>query len=237
VTLSLSALQARALLLDIEGVTTPIAFVYDVLFPFARAHAADYLEAGEPAGKRAVLDMLREEQGVDRERGEHPPAPILDYVIWLMDRDRKSPGLKALQGLIWREGYETGALHGEVYPDASPAFARWRAGGFRVFIYSSGSVLAQQLLFGSTKWGDLKEFIEDYFDTAVGPKTAASSYLTIAKRMRLHTEEILFVSDVVQELDAAREAGLHTALCVRGDRGQPPACSHPVIRTLDEIAE
>jgi hypothetical protein len=135
VTVSLTAFQTRALLLDIEGVTTPIEFVYGVLFPFARAHAAAYLlQEGELEERRAALDTLLEEQALDRDRGEHPPAPILDYAIWLMERDRKSPGLKALQGLIWREGFKTGALRGQVYPDVPldpkrPRAATWRSSG------------------------------------------------------------------------------------------------------------
>lgn len=227
---------ARAILLDIEGVTTPIAFVYDVLFPFARAHAATYLEhAGEPASRAAAVSLLRDEQAVDRERGERPPTSILDYVLWLMDRDRKSPGLKALQGLIWREGYESGALRGRVYPDVPEAFERWRGLGLSIYIYSSGSVLAQQLLFASTEWGDLTGSLSGFFDTAVGAKTSAASYRAILERIQTPASETLFVSDVVQELDAARTAGLQTALCVRGDGAPPPSGAHAVIRTLGEI--
>jgi enolase-phosphatase E1 len=152
-----------------------------------------------------------------------------------MDRDRKSPGLKALQGLIWREGYESGALHGRVYPDVPAAFRRWRDGGLDIYIYSSGSVLAQKLLFGSTEWGDLTTSLSGFFDTAVGAKTAAASYRAILERVRVAAAQMLFVSDIVQELDAARTVGLHTALCVRGSAEPAAPAGHAMIRTLDEI--
>lgn len=238
-TVSLSALHARALLLDIEGTTTPIEFVYQVLFPYARAHAAAYLQReGESAACRAAVDQLRVEQAADRDRGEHRPALILDYIGWLMDRDRKSPGLKALQGLIWQAGFKSGELRGQVYPDVAPAFERWRARGVDIYIYSSGSVLAQQLLFGSTDAGDLTRFLKGYFDTVVGPKTSAESYLMIVARVQIPPPAILFVSDVSGELDAANAAGLGTALCVRsGAEAKLSSAPHPVIRSFDEIVD
>jgi enolase-phosphatase E1 len=236
VTVSASALHTRALLLDIEGTTTPIEFVYNVLFPYARTHAAAYLQReGESAAGRAAVDQLRAEQAADRERGDHPPALILDYFAWLMDRDKKSPGLKSLQGLIWQDGYKSGELRGQVYPDVAPAFERWRARRLDIYIYSSGSVLAQQLLFGSTDAGDLTKFLNGYFDTAVGRKTSPDSYLTIGTRIEVPPPEILFVSDVVQELDAARTSGMRTALCIRGEGVPSGSESHPVIRSFDEI--
>jgi enolase-phosphatase E1 len=239
VPVSLSALRTRAIVLDIEGTTTPVGFVYQVLFPFARTHAAAYLQRQETSDAcRAAIDRLRAEQATDRTQGHHPPDPIPDYVDWLMDRDRKSPGLKALQGLIWQEGYESGELRGEVYRDVPPALERWRAHGIDVAIYSSGSVLAQQLLFGSTEEGDLTRLLTGYFDTAVGPKDAADSYHTIAARMRAASAaEMLFVSDVAAELDGAAAAGWQTALCVRGGRDAPPgSVPHVVIRSFEEIA-
>jgi enolase-phosphatase E1 len=152
----------RAIVLDIEGTTTPVTFVYDVLFPFARAHVAGFLERNwDDADCRAALAVLAAERAADAEApptgepGPLGPADAVAYVRWLMDRDRKSPGLKALQGLIWREGYQTGELHGQVYDDVPRALDRWRASGLGIQIYSSGSVLAQQLLFQSTPAGDL----------------------------------------------------------------------------------
>lgn len=232
-TVALAALEVRALLLDVEGTTTPVAFVGEVLFPYARAHAADYLEShGDSPDCRAAVALLR------REQGTAGPADVLEHVYSSMDRDEKSPGLKALQGLIWEDGYKSGELRGQVYPDVGPAFERWRARGLDLYIYSSGSVLAQRLLFGTTAAGDLTAFLKGHFDTAVGPKKSPDSYRVIAARAHLPPRGILFVSDVGQELDAARASGMRTALCVR-DGGDPPpkSASHPVIRSFDEILD
>jgi len=237
VTVSLSALQTRALLLDIEGTTTPVEFVYDVLFPYARAHAAAYLQReGKSAAARTAIAQLHDERalasGVEQDSS---PAVILDYFYSLMDRDKKSPGLKALQGLIWQDGYKSGELRGQVYPDVRPAFERWRARGLDIYIYSSGSVLAQQLLFGSTGAGDLTKYLKGYFDTAVGAKTSPDSYRAISERTHVAPAAMVFISDVVEELDAARTGGMRTVLCVRGRDVPSETGSHPVIRTFDEI--
>jgi enolase-phosphatase E1 len=223
----------RAYLLDIEGTTTPVSFVYDVLFPYAREHVASFLERQTDA-VRADLDRLREERTADVAQGLSPPEPPLAYVQWLMERDRKSTGLKSLQGKIWEEGYRSGALRGEVYADVSSAFERWDRQERAIAIFSSGSVLAQKLLFGSTTAGDLTRFIRAFFDTTTGPKTVETSYRTIAQRLGLRPDEVLFVSDTATELDAARAAGMRTALCVRG-AGPESTSAHPVIRTFDEI--
>lgn len=234
---SLAVLHSRAIVLDIEGTTTPVEFVYQVLFPFARTHAAAYLRReGESPACRAAMDQLRIEQADDRERGLQPPALLPDYVVWLMERDRKSPGLKGLQGLVWQEGYRSGELRGQVYPDVPRAFERWRTQGIDLYIYSSGSVLAQQLLFGSTDAGDLTGFLAGYFDTAVGPKLEPESYRAIAERIRVVSARILFVSDVAAELDCAAAAGWQTALCVRGEKNALPGSGrYACIHSFDEI--
>lgn len=233
---SLSALQTRAIVLDVEGTTTPVAFVYTVLFPYARAHAAAYLQRENSEARQPALDRLHAEQREDLARGLRPPAPLVEYIGWLMDQDRKSPGLKALQGLVWREGFESGELHGQVYPDVPLALERWRTHGLEIYIYSSGSVLAQQLLFGSTHAGDLTAYLNGYFDTGVGAKTSATSYRAIAAAVHTEPAALLFVSDVVAELDAAREAGLQTALCLRESENHASAMNrHSIIRSFDEI--
>jgi enolase-phosphatase E1 len=239
VRLSLSALDARAVVLDIEGTTTPVAFVYDVLFPFARAHAAGYLrqQSGSEACQAAVA-MLYGEREADAARGEHPPEPVAAYVHWLMDRDRKSRGLKMLQGLIWQEGYRTGELRGQVYPDVRPALERWRARGVAPYIYSSGSVLAQQLLFRTTTAGDLTRFLHGHFDTEIGAKTSPGSYRRIVDSIGVRPAQIVFVSDVVAELDAARTAGLRTTLCVRSaEEAEPASNAHMIVHSFDEIVD
>src|SRR5262249_24778172 len=143
------------------------------------------------------------------------------YLEWLMDRDRKSPGLKRLQGDIWRAGYRDGTLKGEVFPDVPAALKRWKAAGLVVAIYSSGSVAAQKMLFGTTADGDLTSLLAGFFDTAVGPKMATDSYCRIASMMGLETARILFLSDAPAELEAARVAGCQTLLTVRP--GNAPA--------------
>jgi enolase-phosphatase E1 len=228
---------------DIEGTTTPISFVYDVLFPYARTHLADFLaRRREEPEVREDVRVLRAEHAAERPADDPPPWPEADesvataarYLRWLMDRDRKSTGLKALQGRAWEEGFRGGALRSEVYDDVPPAFRRWHAQGRGPWIFSSGSVLAQKLLFGHTRQGDLTPLIAGYFDTKTGPKREPSTYPRIAAEIGSAPERILFVSDVPAELDAARAAGLRTALCVRGDEA-PPAGSHPVVRSFAAI--
>ena len=242
--ISLSGSRLGALVLDIEGTTTAVDFVYQLLFPYARAHAAAFLEAESTSDAcRQAVARLQDEQARDVACGDAPPHSVVAYVLWSMDRDRKSPGLKALQGLIWENGYETGELRGQVYADVPASLERWHAHGLRTYIYSSGSVLAQQLLFRTTPSGDLTRFLSGYFDTAVGPKTASESYRVILAGIGGPPGRALFISDVVAELDAAREAGVLTALCARpGWRGQPggsgeSAASHPVIHSFDDILD
>jgi enolase-phosphatase E1 len=152
-----------------------------------------------------------------------------------MDRDRKSTGLKSLQGKIWEEGYRAGELKSEVYPDVLPALERWRRRGIDIAIFSSGSVQAQRSLFRQTTAGDLTRFIHDYFDTTTGPKTSAESYTRIAAALEHAPADLLFVSDIAAELDAARTAGMRTALCMRGVEMRSSAGAHPVIHTFDQL--
>lgn len=220
----------RAILLDIEGTTTPIAFVHDVLFGYAREHVREFLSAS-PAEEDIAL--LREEHAVDVKEGRNPPAQMAEYVEWLIALDRKSTGLKSLQGKIWRQGYENGSLQSQVFPDVAPAFQRWRERGLRISIFSSGSVLAQQLLFAHTEVGDLTRFIDSYFDTKVGKKGEAESYRKIAAALDLQTQNILFISDIAAELDAANEAGMKTVMSIRP--GNEPQPQYRSIRSFEEI--
>jgi enolase-phosphatase E1 len=233
-----SRVRARAILLDIEGTTTPVDFVYQELFPYARAHLVDYLaQHGDTAECRDAVALLRAEYAARLDPpADFSSAVIVRYVHDLMDHDRKSPGLKALQGLIWKDGYAAGALRGQVYPDVPPAFGRWRGRGLGIYIYSSGSVLAQRLLFSSVPSGDLTPGISGYFDTRVGPKREAASYAAIAGRIRVPPARMLFVSDAEEELDAAQEAGLRTALCIRaGETADRSAAGHAVVQTFDDL--
>lgn len=223
----------RAILLDIEGTTTPIAFVHEVLFSYARDHAKEFLTSNTETEDVA---RLREEHAADVSKGEQPPAELAAYVEWLIARDCKSTGLKSLQGKIWRQGYLDGSLKSQVYADVAPAFARWRARGLSINIFSSGSVLAQQLLFAHTDAGDLTKFIDQYFDTNVGKKAEAASYRRIAEALSLRAEEVLFISDVLAELDAANEAGMQTLLSIRpGNPPQERAKRYRAVHTFDNV--
>lgn len=206
----------RAILLDIEGTTTPISFVHDVLFPYSRLHLKPYLEqhAASPELQRD-LARLADEHAVDVKDGQQPPPLVEQYVYWLIDRDRKSPALKSLQGKIWKQGYLDGSLTSPVFPDVVPAMERWQSAGIAIGIFSSGSVLAQKLLFEHTEAGDLTRYISHYFDTGIGQKGESESYQRIASSLSLDPNEILFISDVVGELEAASNAGIKTLLCIR----------------------
>ena len=224
-------------LLDIEGTTTPITFVTETLFPYARLHLPRYFEdhSGTPEVRRAVT-RLRDEYEVDRKKGEPLPEwSPLAYLEWLMDRDRKSPALKDLQGRVWEEGYRNGTLVGQVYDDVPAALARWRDAGIAVGIYSSGSVRAQQWLFRRSTAGDLTPLLSWHFDTGVGAKREPASYTRIAHDVNVAAGDILFVSDVAAELDAARTAGLQTALIVRPGNPPQPDTGHRVVHSLADL--
>lgn len=237
-------------LLDIEGTTSPISFVYDVLFPYARERMADYIvrSAGEP-DLQADLRQLAHENAIDRSKGApviYYPQPLSQdpseslkastaYLLWLMDQDRKSTALKSIQGRIWAEGYERGELHSEVFPDVPPALERWHRGA-RVAIYSSGSVEAQKYLFRYTRRGNLTPFIDAHFDTRTGPKVEAASYKKIAAALNADPSDVLFISDSVRELDAARDTGMSTRLSLRpGNAPAPDKHGHLAIESFDGV--
>ena len=227
--ISLSARGVGAVLLDIEGTTTPIAFVYGVLFPYARTHLPAFLaeERHDPEVRACLASAGLAEQDA---------GSVSAFFLDQMDRDVKSPALKTLQGLIWERGYRQGELRGQVFSDVAPAIRRWRAGGLSVAIYSSGSELAQRRLFESTPEGDLTTSIDAFFDTRVGPKMAPDSYRTIAARLRRDPAAVLFVSDVTAELGAAANAGMQTVLSIRpGNAPQPDAERFDAIATFNEI--
>ncbi|MFL6291956.1 MAG: acireductone synthase [Thermoanaerobaculia bacterium] len=229
------ARETRAVLTDIEGTTTSISFVYDVLFPYAAARLDEYCSQPDPGPELAeALARLRREHA--REPGLPPFGNGADYARRLMAEDRKSTGLKLLQGVIWEEGYRMGELSSHVFPDVPPALAAWKSAGLRLRIFSSGSVHAQKLLFAHTEAGDLTPLFEGYHDTTTGPKREAASYAAIAQAYALPAGEILFLSDVREELDAAAGAGMRTGMLVRpGNRPAEPG-AHPVYRDFGEIA-
>ncbi|MGD0628087.1 MAG: acireductone synthase [Terracidiphilus sp.] len=250
----------RVYLLDVEGTVAPIAFVYEQLFPYARAHFESFLEQNRSnAAVAADLTLLAQENRAEADPGAPGMAPVLShkidlvilseasfsgvegsafrnaalaYLNWLMDRDRKSTALKSLQGKIWKAGFESGELKGTLFADVPDALRRWSADA-RVAIYSSGSVEAQQLVFRHSIFGDLTGLISAYFDTRTGPKQASASYAAIAAVMSVEPHEVLFLSDVVRELDAAREAGSRTRLVAReGNAPVEDANGHMVVESF-----
>lgn len=198
------------ILTDIEGTTTSISFVYDTLFPcflqrlqsFISRNASDKNLA---ENLRAVQQTIRKEE----QRNATQEEAVQQLIEWTKN-DRKHPALKNIQGMVWREAYESGSVKGHLYDDVPPAFAAWKKQGMHIGIYSSGSEEAQRLIFGYSVFGDLTHFISDYFDTRVGHKREAGSYRNISRHLNLPAGNILFLSDIEAELDAAAEAGLQT---------------------------
>jgi enolase-phosphatase E1 len=236
--------SGRGILLDVEGTTSSVRYVYDVLFPYARRHLARYLEtAWDRADTQRALDLIAHDAGAEsfsawtagmgidaaRER-------VLGEVTRLMDGDVKATGLKELQGLIWRSGFESGQLRAHVYEDVPPALRRWQAAGLDVRIFSSGSVAAQKLFFAHTEAGNLLPYLNGHYDTTTGPKREWLSYARIAEAFGLRTAEILFASDIVEELNAARAAGMQTALLLRpGNAPAPDPSNHPTAESFATI--
>lgn len=223
-------------------------FVYQVLFPFVRVHLKDYLRHNAASEElQGDLSMLREEHLRDMQQSLAPPEwadthldaqieSVAHYIFWLMDRDRKSTGLKSLQGKIWQQGYTTGELKSQVFQDVPSALEYWKSKHLDIRIFSSGSALAQRLLFANTAVGDLTRFLGGYFDTHIGPKNDPESYRQIANEFHLPARELLFISDMTAELDAAKRAGMQTLLCVRpGNLSQPDKHAHGVIGSFNEI--
>lgn len=235
--------MTRLILLDIEGTTTPIDFVHRVLFPYAAERLPGFLARHVyDRGVAEDLAQLACEHAEDLAAGR--PVPPLDlsagatgaepYLATLMAEDRKSTALKALQGRVWAEGYAAGELQGVVFPDVAPALAAWFDAGLRIAIFSSGSIEAQQLLFRHSNAGDLTPYLSGYFDTRTGPKRVPASYTSIVETMEATAAEVLFVSDIPEELQAAQAAGLDTALSLRP--GNAP-CATDAWWCIDSLAE
>jgi len=221
----------RAIVTDIEGTTSSIRFVHEVLFPYARERMAAFVRAhaSEP-GVAAQLDAVRREAGEALDLD----GVIQQLIAWI-DADRKITALKALQGMIWEAGFRNRDFTGHVYQDAVRHLKDWHAQGIALYVFSSGSVQAQQLLFGYSDAGDLRGLFSGYYDTRIGAKREASAYTAIAEDIGLLPAEILFLSDIEGELDAARAAGMQTVWLVR--EGEPdPAAAHRQVTDFDAIA-
>ncbi len=221
----------RAIVTDIEGTTSSLSFVKDVLFPYARQHIGAFVRdhAAQPA-VRAQLEAVTAAVG-------HPltdDAAVTQLIRWI-DEDQKITPLKALQGMIWEAGYRNGDFQGHVYDDAVRQLREWKDRGVALYVFSSGSVHAQKLLFGYSVFGDLTPLFSGYFDTTIGSKRETGAYRHIAKSIGMPAGEVLFLSDTREELDAAQAAGLHTCWLVR-DGALPASTSHPLARNFAEIA-
>jgi enolase-phosphatase E1 len=236
--------SARGILLDIEGTTSSISFVYDVMFPYVRENIEPFLKSDwdDPAVqtgllllandlKKESLDGWMEGLNVDQQR-----AAIVEAVIGLMDADVKATGLKQIQGLIWKNGFHRGQLVAHLFDDVADAIRAWTRAGVDVRIYSSGSIQAQQLFFGHTVAGNLLDLINGHYDTTTGAKKQAESYQKIAADFSCEPGEILFISDVVDELQAAKTAGLQAILSLRPGN-QPVEEDHgfPALKSFHEI--
>ena len=242
----IDASQIRVILLDIEGTTTPVEFVYQTLFPYASRKLEAFLrEHAQDPEIQSLIQDLRAQHAADERAGLQPPGwmdqpkearlrSTVGYCQWLIVRDSKCPPLKSLQGRIWQVGFANGELRGAVFLDVPIAFERWRRQEKIICIYSSGSILAQQNLFRTTGFGDLTEHISEFFDTRVGAKTEGESYKKIAASLSFAPTQFLFISDAVKEVEAARSVGMQAVLCERVG----PASSSPmelVIRSFDSI--
>ncbi|TWT96835.1 Enolase-phosphatase E1 [Botrimarina colliarenosi] len=224
----------RGVLVDVEGTTSAVAYVYDVMFPFARRGIEAYVTAHWADESFAAV---REQFAADAGHELASPAELVAEAERLMDGDVKATGLKQLQGLVWEAGFRSGELQAHVFADVPPALAAWREAGVDVRVYSSGSIHAQRLFFGHTEAGDLSPSFSGHYDTTTGPKREAPSYTAIAADWSLAPSEILFLSDVTEELEAARAAGMQTALVNRPGNAEPTTVDppHTAIESFAEI--
>ena len=220
----------KAILTDIEGTTSAVSFVFDVLFPFAAKHLPDFVrdhaEDPEVAVQLGAVRLDSGEPEADVER-------VIEILQQWIAEDRKTTPLKALQGMIWKQGYEAGELKGHVYPDAVEALKAWHEKGYDLYVYSSGSIQAQQLIFGCSRAGDLTPLFSGYFDTTSGPKREAQSYRHITEAIGCPAGKILFLSDIVEELDAAQQAGMQT--CGLAREGGKKLGDHLTFSSFSEI--
>lgn len=236
-------LKAEAVLLDIEGTTSSIAFVYDVMFPYVRKHVQPFLDKNlrcydvGAAVEQMAIDGLKSDASCRLQgNGNDSPETVAAHVRELMDRDSKTTGLKALQGLIWEAGFQSGELRSHLFDDCFPALERWKAAGLTLAIYSSGSVVAQKLFFGHTEHGDLRPYFAAHFDTTIGPKREAESYRRIASELKISPASILFLSDVAAEVDSARAAGLQSIAVLRpGNAPLPDGFNGERISSFEEL--
>lgn len=223
----------EAVVTDIEGTTGSIAFVKETLFPYADRYLEKYVRAhrSEPL----TSEVLKQTAKVASLSPDDDDALIAQLRDWIA-QDRKETALKTLQGAIWAEGYNDGSLRGHVYSDAVDALRAWHGRGIKIYVYSSGSVAAQKLLFAHSVAGDLTAVFSGYFDTTSGSKREPESYMRVADEIGLNPGRVLFLSDTRQELDAARQAGFRTVQVVRALDRTAAAPGHVYVHSFEELA-
>ena len=236
---------ANTVLLDIEGTLSPVSYVYDVLFPFALQNARSYLErCWDDPNTLQACDLMARDAGfassydwldVSESKREDMINKVVAEVERLVAADAKSRGLKELQGFIWAEAYASGKLCSKVFEDVPQALACWKASKLLMAIYSSGSATAQREFFGHTEFGSLVDYFAGFFDTACGPKKEAESYRRITNLLNRNASEMVFMSDIVAELDAAREAGLQTLLLLRPGNAKQTESDHQKIESFYDL--
>ncbi len=235
--------SGQGILLDVEGTTSAVAYVYDVMFPFANNNLTSFLdEFWDSKELESVKEFVAKDAGTDSygewiASTENARIQFEDEINRLMAGDIKATGLKQLQGLIWESGFKNGQLKAHVFEDVQSAFKSWQAAGIDLRIYSSGSIHAQKLFFGHSEAGDLLNYLSGHYDTTTGPKRESESYRQIASDWKLPSDKILFLSDITEELNAARDAGLQTALVMRPGNATPCEVTppHPTISSFDQI--
>jgi enolase-phosphatase E1 len=233
--MSIAPLTYKSVVLDIEGTTTSISFVHDCLFPYIKNNLINFLNNNWNSPElQEQIQLLREQaikdvnnnlsdanlipeikQQGEKSNEEEVKKAIVQNIQWQMKTDRKISSLKSFQGFIWKSGYESGELKGEIFDDVLDALKKWKEIGIKIYIYSSGSISAQKLLFKNSDKGDLLEYIDGHFDTSIGSKMEKSSYIIIAKEIQFEPNEILFLSDNVREIIAAKSTGYQTAIIER----------------------
>lgn len=220
----------KAIVTDIEGTTTSISFVHDVLFPYARRHMREFITA-----QQHDAEICRQIAAVSNEAGKALSlSETIDQLIAWIDADKKITPLKAIQGILWETGFKNNDYRAHMYDDAAEHLKNWHEQGIKLYVYSSGSVKAQKLLYGYSDHGDLTPLFSGYFDTEIGGKREVGSYRHIVKALGLDAGDILFLSDIKEELDAARDAGMHTCWLVR-DQAPEPNAAHPQVADFGAI--
>lgn len=234
-------LNADVILLDIEGTTSSISFVHDIMFPFAKERVSDFVTSNWGSVELdECIDLLAKDLHQESVNAwlhgdtYSNQQTVVDAVIDMIDNDVKATGLKQLQGIIWKDGFQSGELVAHLFDDTAPALRRWKEQGIDLRIYSSGSIAAQKLFFGHSVAGDLLHLFSAHYDTTTGPKKEVDSYRKIATDVGAESSRIIFISDVPAELDAAAEAGFQTVLSLRP--GNAPVENNSRFHAVDSFA-